>query len=209
MAIGRAQGRRLGAAILLGLLPWLAAGAWAANRLPGPELEAIQAAAADTDFLWYGHLRDDADLDSAPEAVLFVAIDSSWLLFERGGEVSSLGPSSQLPDPGRRRHPGEPLDADQFRRHIAIPEARERSWCSSYSRLRASLEKHWEARRLWHGAVAMEPDMRLELFNAADGAWALVVHHSAADRPERGCVALHGFGSRLVRVRDAGDADNP
>lgn len=203
-AAARPFPRLLCGALLAGLL---LAGAPArperpAGMPPGPTYESLRQATDVTKFLWIGSV-DAPEPGEDPDAFLFVANDMSWLMIERGGAVSAVGPESWDEVPPRMDAPPEPLPRDVFEA-VTGPEVDPfKEYCNSYRILRASLEEYWEARRLWRGRVSMEDHMYVDLFTAIDGRWAYVVYSPLLDDPQRqACMAMRGFYSRLFDQAD-------
>jgi len=177
------------------LLAALAAGA---AEVPGPSYESLQNQPEVTRFLWWGHVRAPADPDTAPAAFLFVAIDSSWLLIEHDGEIAGVGAQSWYETPPPLAAPPAPIAPERFERATGRAAEPFAGLCDRYEVLRASLEHHWHARRIWRGRVSMQQSMFLELFTAADGRWAWVLHAPLLEDPQRqACMPLRGFHSRL------------
>lgn len=164
----------------------------------GPTYESLQQQPAVTRFLWWGHVAAPATADTPPEAFLFVATDSSWLLVEHGGEIAGVGPESWYDTPPPLADPPAPIDAAEFERATARERDHYESLCNRYDVLRASLEKYWQARPIWRGRVSMQEHMFVELFSAADGRWGIVVHSPRLESPaEQACMPQRGFYSRL------------
>ncbi len=188
---------RATSAIDLSLLLVFAQAAAAAEPI-GPTYDALLKQPEVTRFLWWGHAREPASAEENPEAFLFVATDSSWLLLEKGGEISGVGPESVYDTPPPLADPPPPIPSAEFERRTGREVVQFTEFCDDYPRLRASLEAYWEARLLWRGRVSMEKSMFLELFSAADGRWALVVHSPLLQAPAtQACMAQRGFHSRL------------
>lgn len=180
------------------------AGAWAAAPL-GPTYESLQEQPELTRFLWWGHIEEPASPETVPAAFLFVATDSSWLLVEAGGVISGVGPESWYDTPPPLADPPPPLPQEEFARAVRrnAPFA---GLCDRYEVLRATLERYWHARRIWRGRVAMEDALFVDLFSAADGRWAYVVHSPQIDDPEQqACIPLRGFHSRLFEQQHPPD----
>lgn len=176
----------------------LVAGALVHAQTIGPTYESLQSQPEVTRFLWWGHVRAPPTGEQKADVLLFVATDSSWLLLEDGAEISGVGPESDTNVPPPLEPAPEPIEAAEFERRTGPDVAEFAEFCAPYATLRGSLERYWEARRLWRGRVAMEQDLYVELFNAADGRWALLVHAPRLAEPARqACMPQRGFYSRL------------